>query len=41
MFYLRDLSGLGYSQRSESIPSISIYMYVREGAISFSNLARK
>ena len=40
MFYLRNLSGLGYSQWSESITSISYYMYVSDGAISFLNLAR-
>ena len=40
MFYLQDLSGLGCSQRSESITSISYYMYVSDGAISYSNLAR-
>ena len=39
-FYLRDLSGIGYSQRRDSMISKSCCMYTRDGAIRFLNLER-
>ena len=39
-FYLRDLSGIGYSQWSDSMVSKLYCMYTRDGAIRLSNLER-